>query len=89
MAKGGAGMGRGKKVDEDLQGPPRCPKCGSVLSLNLIEATDEADGERELLLLLDCPRNDFHATMTYGDVVAALTAEVRERLAASRQFPAP
>ena len=82
-------MGRGKKVDENLQGPPRCPKCGSVLSLNLIEAADEADGEGELLVLLDCPRNDFHATVTHQDVVAALTAEVTGRLAASRRSPAP
>ena len=33
-----------------------------------------------LLLLLDCPKGDFHATVTYEDVVAALAAEVARRL---------
>lgn len=81
-------MGRASRTDNLTREPLHCPQCGSVLDLDLIEVGDEDDAG-ELLLLLDCPRGDFHATMTYGDVVAALTTEVRERLTASRRSPAP
>ena len=59
-----------------------------MLDLRLLEGKDDGD-EGETLLLLDCPQGDFHAAVTYEDVVAALTTEVRERLTASRRSPAP
>lgn len=57
--------------------------------MHLVDVKEEDGDEGELLLLLDCPRGDFHATVTYKDIVAALTTEVRERLTASRRSPAP
>ena len=73
-------MGTFGDTDNQLRGPPRCPRCGLVLDLRLLEFKDEAEDDGELLLLLDCPKGDFHATVTYEDVVAALAAEVARRL---------
>ena len=82
-------MERTSNADNHIKEPLHCPKCGSVLDLHLVEVRDEDGDEGELLLLLDCPQDDFYATVTYEDVVAALTTEVRERLTASRRSPAP
>ena len=82
-------MGRGDNIGDGVLGPLLCPLCGTALDLDLVDARDEADGDGELLLLLDCPRNDLHATLTYGDVVSFITAEVAEKLAPSRRPSTP
>lgn len=51
-----------------------------MLELRLVEVRDEEDGEGEPLLLLDCPRGDFHTAVTRQDFAAAVTAAVVERL---------
>ena len=66
-----------------------CPECGNVLEIRLVEVRDEDDEDGELLLLLDCPKGDFHNALTYQDLAAALAAEVMGRLNASRRSPAP
>ena len=68
------------RTDDGARGPPRCPACGLVLDLNLVEIKDEAEDDGELLLLLDCPRGDFHTTLTYRDVVTLVAAEVAKTL---------
>lgn len=60
--------------------PPRCPVCGAVLEVKLLELEDEARDEPETMLLLDCPQGHVHATLTQEDVVTMMTAEVRGRL---------
>lgn len=81
-------MERGDGTD-GVQGLPPCPVCGTILDLNLVEVEGEADSEGEPLLLLDCPRGDFHATLTYGDVVSFITAEVTAKLTPGRQHLTP
>ena len=69
----------GDEHDEaDLDGLLRCPRCSSVLGIRLLELPDE-DGP-ETLLLFDCPRGDFHTTATRKDIIAVVTAAVREQL---------
>ncbi len=42
--------------------PPRCPVCGAVLVVRLLELEDEGRDEPETMLLLDCPKGHVHAT---------------------------
>ena len=77
------------KTGASVRGRPRCPTCDGVLGLDLVEVRDDADGDGELLVLLDCPRGDFHATLTYGDVVSFITAEVTAKLTPGRQHLTP
>lgn len=65
-----------------LDGLLRCPSCGGALKFRLLELPDE--DEPETLLLFDCPTGDFHATATREDIVAVLTAAVREQLGYGR-----
>lgn len=58
--------------------PPRCPQCGAALSARLLVVNDE--GESETLLLFDCPKGDYHTTVTRADLVRVLTVAVREQL---------
>ena len=60
------------------RGIPRCPRCGSLLGVRLLALPDE--DEPETLLLFDCPRGDFHSTVTHQDIITVLTAAVREQL---------
>ena len=82
-------MRRVDNTDSGVQSPLLCPICGTILDLDLVEVRDETDGDEEPLLLLDCPRGDFHATLTYGDVVSFITAEVTAKLTPSPRRPAP
>ena len=82
-------MERIGNADEYREEPLRCPECGGVLGLRLLEVGDDDGGEGELLLLLDCPRNDFRTTVTYTDLAAALAAEVTGRLSANRGSRVP
>ncbi len=63
-----------------IEGLLRCPKCGTVLGTRLLKLDDEDQDELKTLLLLDCPRGHVHATLTHNDIVAAVSAEVQERL---------
>ena len=78
------GLERVAKVGGGGPWPPRCPACGSVLASRLVEIKEEDGTRGEPLLLLDCPRNDFHAAVPYQEVVTAVTTSVAEKLAASR-----
>ena len=64
--------------EADHRGIPRCPRCGSVLGVGLLELPDE--DEPETLLLVDCPREDFRGTLTHQHIITVLTAAVREQL---------
>lgn len=72
------------KNDKYIREPLRCPECASLLDVRLVEVKDEAEDEGELLLLLDCPRNDFHTALTHQKLATVLGAEVTKRLAANR-----
>ncbi len=67
-------MERTNKPDKNVLWPPHCPECGSVFEVRLVEIKAEAVDKGELLLLLDCPRNDFYATLTPHDLAVVLAA---------------
>lgn len=72
-------MTRRGQNDQGRAGAPlRCPHCGVVLAISLLELDDE--GRLETLLLFDCPRGDFHATATRDDMIAVMAAAVRAEL---------
>ncbi len=73
-------MVRDSKTGASVRGRPRCPTCDGVLGLDLVEVRDEADGDGELLVLLDCPRGDFHAALTHRDLAGAAADAVIKRL---------
>lgn len=74
----------GQRIGQDqtghLDGLPRCPVCGAVLDVQLLDLEDEDRNKPETLLLLDCPQGHIQATLTREDVVTMMTAEVRRRL---------
>lgn len=74
------GIDRKHRADQHPEEPLHCPACGSLLDVRLISVKGEAADVGELVLMLDCPQGDFHATATHEDVVAALTEAVKKRL---------